>query len=154
MVRFPPEVIDGDHGERLVAQARTRIDPTLLAGRTAGRAALPTSSAARAERLAQSTRRVTQPALPIFPGPRGAVAIRIKKLLIRLLYWYVEPRWDAQSAFNRECSEATKAISEELEAIKADLRRTQLMNQALRNEVRSLREQRIDDGDGAKGTAP
>ena len=139
VVRFPPEVIAGDHAERLVAEARGRIDPALLAARSGGRGALTTSSAARIERLVQSARRVVQPALPVFPGVRGALALRTKRILIRILYWYVEPRWDAQSTFNRECSESTKALGDELELMKADLRRIQLMNRALRQELQTLR---------------
>lgn len=138
-VRFPPEVISADHGERLVAEAQGRIDPTLLTGKATKWTERATLNRTRVERLTEVARQVVQPQLPRFPGPRGAAAIRTKKILIRLLYWYVEPRWDAQSVFNRECAESARELSDDLDAMRKDLRRAQLSNRALREEVEALR---------------
>jgi hypothetical protein len=146
-LRFPSEVIDADHAQRLIDQSRNRIDPTLLSTRPRGRSALAASSAAHVERLFQAASRVTQPALPRFPGVRGALSVRLKKGLIRVLYWYVEPRWATQSSFNRECSEAVKAMSDELEMLKKDIRGSVATNRKLRQELDALRDQsgRHDD---------
>jgi hypothetical protein len=146
-VRFPPEVLAPDHAQQLVDQSWSRIDPALLSTRPRGRATLTTSTAALADRLFQAASRVTQPALPRFPGARGAVAVRAKAALIRVLYWYVEPRWTTQAAFNRVSSEAVKALTVELAVLKKDLRQSVIANRKLRQELETLRDHLVEQSE-------
>jgi hypothetical protein len=130
-----------NHAEQIIDQAWATIDPTLLRSNKRASSQLPGSSANKAENLRHLAMRVGQPPMPRFPGFRGSLAYRIKTGLIRLLYWYVEPRWAAQSAVNQSTAEYGISISTELEALRVEVAQTRALIRTLRNEIETMNDE-------------
>src|SRR5919205_2210127 len=53
------------------------------------------------------------------PGARGAVLLPVKKVLRKLMRWYVEPFAADQRAFNDAALKLVDALSEEADALRA-----------------------------------
>jgi len=55
------------------------------------------------------------------PGPRGAVLLPVKKVLRKLMRWYVEPAFAQQRDFNASALIALEQLGERVDALAAEV---------------------------------
>jgi bacterioferritin (cytochrome b1) len=75
------------------------------------------------------------------PGLRGAVAFRLKRLVRRVTYWYVEPRMEAQREIDAEVARFATDTCAELDAAQQEIERLVALVGRLHLQVAELAKQ-------------
>src|SRR5436305_5564987 len=74
------------------------------------------------------------------PGPRGALLLPVKKVLRKLMRWYVEPFAADQRAYNDATLKLVDELFEEVDLVFGRLERTERELEERRADARRLRE--------------
>jgi hypothetical protein len=146
-VRISARVIDKDELVRRIADAQARVRhfgaPAFFHHRTATRSA----------RIRSLGAGLVPPPVPLGASLRSRASRLAKRVVYRVVYWYVEPRWYTQGELNKELSamaldnaSMTERLQREVEELRLEINDLTEWNNLLQQEV-----ERRNRGVGGRG---
>jgi hypothetical protein len=92
----------------------------------------------RAKHLNDLYHTISFPPLEKGEGIQGHLVLFIKRIVRRFTYWYVEPRWQAQSIIDKELADFALDTTEAIESIRQIVNHNIQWNEFVINELKSF----------------